>query len=151
MADEVGLALPNGATMKNMRDRPAARRAFINNVVTPLATRYRGNLAIFGYDIMNEANLGPTPRPPTAGHGTQLRPFVSGATSAIHTAAPGTQVTCSVQEWYSTQSTVSTARLAGLAWITTNSTSTTPPPTWLAAPSFLDKPMLLGEYGPWAT
>ena len=79
--------------------------SYINNAVTPIATRYKGNPQIFAYDVMNEidgvvgGSLG------NYGSGAtwaQAQAYITATVSAIHSTDPGRLATCSTgwHEWY---------------------------------------------------
>jgi hypothetical protein len=150
MGDDIGQTLPNGATLKHYIADPNAKAAMINNVIIPLATRYRGNLAVFSYDLINEADILTYQHTTNNVTWAQLKPFITDVTTAIHTAAPGTQVTVSgYWQYMDTQSLYNMRWLGtGLDFLEVHDYNTTPNLENPANYPYVDKPVLLGEYGP---
>lgn len=148
--DEIGQDLPsktpeNNATVKNIVTDATARSRFIARAVRPLVQRYSNNLAVFSYDIMNEADL-------AINRGvcnqTQLRTLIRQVAFGIHAVQPTAQVTCSCAFYKFLSQTQHNGWFGGLGldyYENHNYASTPKLPT---VPAFLDKPLLLGEYGP---
>ena len=142
---EFGKKLPTGAVVKNYVKDATARQKFIVNAVAPLAQAFKNNAALFSIDLMNESDLGVLNGVCTQ---AELRTFVAQTTTAIHGASPAIQVTCS-SAWYKYTSAAEHGSWyggLGLDYYECHNYSSTPNlPT---VPSWLDKPLLLGEYGP---
>ena len=76
----------------------ATRRAYIENVVTPVAERYGAHPSLFAFDLMNEPEADVAARNGN-GNGTRtgtdwatMRAFLSECASAVHTASLGARV-----------------------------------------------------------
>lgn len=145
LKDEFGQILPGGATIKNFINDATARQRFIDNAIAPIASQFNGNLGVFGYDLINESNIGSDNGSYTWAN---MRTFASQAATKIHTLAPGTQVTMSTQ-WYAFGDQANHPFWyggLGLDFYEYHEYSNSPNlPTKQA---WLDKPLLLGEYGP---
>ncbi|AIE83490.1 cellulase family glycosylhydrolase [Fimbriimonas ginsengisoli] len=130
------------ATIKNVRTDATAQQRFLDNVVGPLVLRYKGNNTIFSYDIMNESNLGV---PNTGTDWPSMRTLIAAVATKIHTVDPGRQVSCSCQ-WmgWITNGTYSGLGLDYYDYHEYNDSPNLPTVASLA----LDKPIILGEYGP---
>ena len=126
---------------KNYVTDPAARAALIEHAIRPLVKRHRGNAAVFAYDLINEANLAGASWP-------QLRMFAHDAAAAIHAAAPGTLVTMSTQQWDFDSPAEHAEKLGGLGLDFYEFHLYADAPDLPPKPAWLDKPLLLGEYGP---
>jgi hypothetical protein len=73
--------------------------SYINNAVTPIATRYKGNKHIFAYDVMNEIDGVVYSSGAIV---AQAQAYITATVSVIHSADPGRLATCSTgwQQWY---------------------------------------------------
>jgi Cellulase (glycosyl hydrolase family 5) len=142
---EFGKTLPSGAVVKNFIVDTTARQRFLMNVVRPLALRYKDNMAVFAYDIMNESDLGVMRGVCTR---PQLRVFAKQVATQIHTFDPNVQVTCSCAFYkYNTQAEHNSwYNGLGLDFYESHNYATVP--NLKVVPAWLDKPLLLGEYGP---
>jgi endo-1,4-beta-mannosidase len=145
LSSQFGQRLPNGATIKNFVTDATARQRFLDNAIGTIATRYKNNLAIFAYDLINESNIG-------SNNGsydwTSMRTFGKAGADKIHAVAPGTQVTMSTQ-WYAFGDQTNHPYWYGglnLDFYDYHEYSNNPNLPWKQ--SWLDKPLLLGEYGP---
>jgi len=121
---------------------PTRQASYIKYAVTPLATRYKGNPNLFGFDVMNEIDG------VVQGDGatwTQARAYVSAAVSAIHTADSTRLATCSVgyvPAW------PELTELTGLGLDFYDFHDYEDVPTFPNAASLgLDKPVFIGECG----
>lgn len=149
LVNEFGQTLPNGATIKNFINDSTARQKLIDNAIKPIAQRYYNNStlrpAIFGYDLINEANIG-------ADNGSytwaNMRTFASQAASAIHSVNSGIQVTMSTQWWAFDSQNDHQYRFGGLGLDYYTYHEYSDNPNLPAKPSWLDKPLVLAEYGP---
>lgn len=149
LSDQWNKTLPNGATIKNFVAPGTARDRFVNNAIGTIANRYKSNLGVFGYDLINESNIG-------TGNGSyswnDMRSFAQAGTNKIHslggTARNTAQVTMSTQ-WYAFGDQTNHPYWyggLGLDFYDYHEYSNTPNlPT---KSSWLDKPLLLGEHGP---
>jgi hypothetical protein len=121
--------------------------SYVNNAVTPLATRYKGNKHIFAYDVMNEidgvvgGSLG------NYGSGAtwaQAQAYITATVSAIHSADPGRLATCSTG-WHQCHNLGYFLGL-GLDFYDYHNYQDTPSfPT--ASSLGMDKPIYIGECG----
>jgi len=146
MKDQFGKVLPSGATIKNFVNDATARTAVLNNVIGTLATRYKTNTAVFGYDLINESNIG-------ADNGgytwANMRTFGQQAATKIHTVAPGTQVTMSTQWLQAFDPANFAGSYGGLGFDMYDMHEYTDSPNLQNTNTMgADKPVLLGEYGP---
>lgn len=130
-----------GDLPKNYVTDAAARAALIEHAIQPLAKRHRGHPAIFAYDLINEGNLAGASWP-------QLRAFAQEAAAAIHTVAPRTLVTMSTQRWDFDSPQEHAEKLGGLGLDFYEFHLYSDHPDLPPKPDWLDKPLLLGEYGP---
>jgi endo-1,4-beta-mannosidase len=145
LVDQFGQRLPNGATVKNFVTDATARQRLLDNALGAIASRYRNNLGVFGYDLINEANIG-------ADNGSynwsQMRTFASQAAAKIHNVAPGSQVTMSTQ-WYAFGDQANHPYwFGGLGLDFYDYHEYNNAPNLPSRASWLDKPLLLGEHGP---
>ncbi|MDX2064168.1 MAG: hypothetical protein SFX74_00350 [Fimbriimonadaceae bacterium] len=147
--NQFGQTLPSGATIKNFINDSTARQRLIDNAIRPIAQRYYNNAvlrpAIFGYDLINEANIG-------ADNGSytwaNMRTFASEAATAIHGVNASIKVTMSTQWWAFDNQSYHSGRFGGLGldYYTYHEYSNSPNlPT---KPNWLEKPLVLAEYGP---
>jgi hypothetical protein len=121
--------------------------SYVNNAVTPLAIRYKGNKHIFAYDVMNEidgvvgGSLG------NYGSGAtwaQAQAYITATVSAIHSADPGRLATCSTgwHQWHNLGYFLG----LGLDFYDYHNYQDTPSfPT--ASSLGMDKPIYIGECG----
>lgn len=128
---------------------PKKRRAYIDNVVMPLAERYGDHPSLFAFDLMNEpesdvaARSGNWKRVGT--NWTTMREFLSECAAAIHAVAPEARVSAG-SGWHGFEN-LQSGLYAGLgldfydAHIYTDDPA--PPPVGSLA---LDLPCLIGEY-----
>lgn len=145
LKDEFGQTLPNGATIKNFITDSTARQRFIDNAITPVVNQLKTSPAIFAYDLINESNIG-------ADNGSYnwaaMRTFASAAATKIHTLAPGTQVTLSTQWWAFGDQANHPNWYGGLGLDFYEYHEYNTSPNLASKPTWLEKPLLLGEYGP---
>jgi hypothetical protein len=142
---DFGQTLPNGATVKNFVTDSFARQKFLDNAVGPLVTRYNNNQAVFSYDVMNEADLGIARGVSTLG---QMRTLTQDIVNKVNSINSSIQVTCSTSQYKFNNQAEHNSWFGGLGldYYEYHNYATTPNlPT---VPSWLDKPLLLGEYGP---
>ena len=142
-----GQILPNGAPIQNFVSDPTARQRFLDNVITPLANRYMGNLGLFAHEVLNEANEGADLGAYSWG---DMRSFIQDVATRFHAVAPGTLVSASM-DWRDAFSTeflpVSLGGL-GLDFYDSHLYSDAPNLYTVGTPALNpDKPILLGEYG----
>jgi Cellulase (glycosyl hydrolase family 5) len=142
---EFGKTLPSGAVIKNFVVDLTARQKFLSNVVRPLALRYKDNLAVFSYDIMNESDLGVMRGICTR---QQLRVFAKQVATQIHNFDPSAQVTCSCAFYKFNSQTEHNTWYNGLGLDFYENHNYATVPNLRVVPAWLDKPLLLGEYGP---
>ncbi len=142
---DFGKKLPNNALVKNFTSDATARSRFIVNAVRPLVTRYKGNLAVFSYDVMNESDLGVLRGVCTQ---AQLRTFTKAVATNIHLIDPAAQVTCSCAFYKFNSPTEHAAWYKNLDLNFYENHNYATQPNLATVPTWLDKPLLLGEYGP---
>jgi hypothetical protein len=142
---ELGKPLPNGVIIKNFLTDTTARQKFLANAVRPLAVRYQGNQAVFSYDIMNEADLGVMRG---VCNRTQMRAFVTACASEIHNVDAAAQVTCSCAFYKFNSLEEHNTWFGGLGLDYYENHNYATVPDLKVVPAWLDKPLLLGEYGP---
>lgn len=149
LVDQWNDPLPGGATVKNFVVPGAARDSFINNAVWTIANRYRNNNSVFGYDLINESNIG-------ANNGSyswaDMRSFAQQGAQKIHwltgTSQNIRQVTMSTQ-WYAFgNQNDHPYNYGGLGLDFYDYHEYSSAPNLPSKPSWLDKPILLGEHGP---
>jgi hypothetical protein len=142
---EFGQTLPNGATVKNFVTDATARQRFLDNAVGPLVSRYNNNLAIFSYDVMNEIDL-------AINRGvcnqSQMRTFASAVATKIHGVNSTIQVTASSATYRHNSQSEHNSWYGGLGLDYYEYHNYATSPNLATKPSWLDKPLLLGEYGP---
>jgi hypothetical protein len=94
LKDQFGKTLPSGAVIKNFVNDTTARQRVLDNCVGLIANRYKANAALFGFDLINESNMG-------ADNGSytwaNMRSFGQAAASKIHGIQSNLQVTMSTQ------------------------------------------------------
>ncbi|MCG9895475.1 MAG: cellulase family glycosylhydrolase [Fimbriimonadaceae bacterium] len=143
--DQFGQTLPNGAVMRNFVTDATARQRFLDNAVGPLASRYNGRLAVFGYDVVNEVNY-------LISRGvcnqSQMRTFVQAVRDKIKSVSSGSKVTCSTDQWKWGDSGTHNGYLGGLGLDYYEFHSYATNPNLNTVPGWLDKPLLIGECGP---
>ncbi|MEB3178224.1 MAG: hypothetical protein VKL59_04175 [Nostocaceae cyanobacterium] len=146
LKDQFGKTLPNGATIKNFVNDPTARQRVINNAIATIASRYTNNLGIFGYDLINESNFG-------ADNGSytwdNMRNFGKEATSKIYSVAPNAQVTMSTIWNAAFDAPYHAYAYGGLGFSFYDYHDYSYNPNLRnRSNTVVDKPLLLGEYGP---
>lgn len=144
MADQFGQTPPGAGAIKNFMTDSTARQRLLDNAIGPIAFRYRNSNAVFGYDLINESNLALN----TAYNFAQMRSFASAAVSKIKSQDSDAPVTLSTQ-WYAFGDQANHASWyggLGLDYYEYHNYSNTPNLPTVA--SWLDKPLLLGEFGP---
>jgi hypothetical protein len=142
---EFGQTLPNGATVKNLVTDATARQRFLDNAVGPLVTRYNNNLAVFSYDVMNEIDLAISRG---VCNQSQMRTFASAVATKIHGVNSTIQVTVSSASYKHNTQTEHNAWYGGLGMDYYEYHNYATSPNLATKPSWLDKPLILGEYGP---
>jgi len=148
--DDVGTAwgqtLPSGAVIQNFLNSSSGITDVINNCIKPIASRYSGNSALFGFDLLNESNQGSD-----SGYYSwaNMRAFGQQAATAIHSVASGAQVTMST-DWLQALDPANFAgSYGGLGFDLYDIHYYGDNPTLENTSSMAaDKPVLLGEYGP---
>lgn len=141
-----GQTLPSGAVIQDFVDNATPRTDVLNNVIKVIAARYKGNNAVFGYDLLNESNQGSD-----SGYYTwaNMRTFGQMAASAIHSAAPGAQVTMSTDWLQALDPGNFSGSYGGLGFDMYDIHYYGDNPSLENTSSMgADKPVLLGEYGP---
>jgi hypothetical protein len=144
MNEEIGQTL-NGTTIKNLVTNSVARQKFLDNAVTPLVNRYNNNLAVFSYDVINESDLAIPRGVCTQG---EMRTFAQVVASTIHTINSTIQVTCSTSQYKFNNQAEHNSWYGGLGLDYYEVHNYATSPNLPTKPNWLDKPLLLGEYGP---
>ncbi len=147
-----------GVAVKNFFADSGAQTAMINNVIKPLATAEPAKQGVFGFDLLNEANYTVSPYSGITASSTwsQIHSYIYNAANAIHAIDGAAQVTCSTDNADSFSSTNFYNRFGGVGLnYYEYHTYTDSPNLWTigsagAYPS-IDKPIILGEYGPSTT
>lgn len=97
-SDPAQNGVPNnggGGAVVNWLTNSNAQTSFINNVVKPLASAFKGNNGVYGYDIMNECNYAISDGVCTW---PQMHNYIYNVAQAIHGVSSGIQVTCSTDD-----------------------------------------------------
>lgn len=135
---------PELAVEREMFLTPARRRQLEDVVIKPLARRYKGNAAVFAFDVLNESNHeveGPI-------GWDQLRALVRDTAAAIHAEDPERLVSCSLIKANAKSLSLLQARYAdlGLDFFDLHQYADDPDLPNISATG-LKKPVILGEFG----
>ncbi|BCM90822.1 hypothetical protein IAD21_02684 [Abditibacteriota bacterium] len=146
LKNQFGQTLPNGAHIQNFINSDPPMNALIERAIVPIAQRYRGRAAVFGYDLINESNLG-------ADNGSytwaRMRGFGNWARKRIKDVDASAQVTMSTQwrDAFTPSNFSSSYGGLGFDFYDYHDYSDTPDIVYKTGTA-TDKPLLLGEYGP---
>jgi Cellulase (glycosyl hydrolase family 5) len=103
--------------VKDIVGDPKALRAYLDNVVRPFVTRFKGDSAVFAFDIMNEPEqdiAGPTGNYRSDGHAwTTMRSFIRANATLIHSVDPKRLVSCG-SGWHASGENIKAGRFSGL-------------------------------------
>jgi hypothetical protein len=143
--DQFGQTIPSGPTIQNFVTNTTARQKFLDNAVGPIVSRYNGNQAVFAYDVMNEGDLATTRGVCTQ---AELRTLIQATRDKIKGISSTVQVTCSSSGWKFGSSADHQAWFGGLNLDYYEYHSYATNPNLPNKPSWVEKPLLLGEYGP---
>lgn len=144
-----------GGLVRNPLTDSGAQTAFINNVVKVLAQKFNGNLGVYGYDLMNEANYAVNASVNPSSWG-QIHSYIYNAAQAIHGVNSVIQVTCSTDNADSFSGANFYNRFGGVGLNYYDYHLYSDSPTLFALGSggpypSIDRPLVLAEYGPRTT